>query len=234
MEIRFKHSHSFFYALSTLLKSFLLLLSILMLTIFVSCKKTFDYLPYVSELRSDILLAKTESFSLRVYAVNKENPYIPDGVPHECNTRAEIYLTAPEGKEACYVYFSLDGQEYGGEMSYDHVKAEYFYACSIDISKVETLPCRIEYGKQTFNLTACTIRQENTLSSAEILKKLQEEESELFESMTDPYGFAGEIYIRLIYEENPYYYVGIIDKEGKINAFLLNAQTGKLLAKRTT
>ena len=54
------------------------------------------------------------------------------------------------------------------------------------------------------------------------------------ESMTDKYGFTGEIYIRLIYEDAPYYYVGIIDRNGTINAFLLNATSGKILAKRQT
>ena len=50
--------------------------------------------------------------------------------------------------------------------------------------------------------------------------------------MTDKYGFAGEIYIRLLYEEAPYYYVGIIDRSGGCNAFLMNAETGKILARR--
>jgi hypothetical protein len=234
MEIRFKHSRSFFNALTSLFKSFLLLVALLIIAFFSGCKKEMDYLPYVSELRSNILLAKTNDFSLRIYAVNKENPYSPDGIPHECNTRVEVYLVAPEGNADCHLYFTLDGQEYGGEMSYDNVKAEYFYACTLDVSKVETLPCRIEYGKQSLELNARSICQANTLSAQEILNKLKKVEGELFESLTDKYGFAGEIYIRLIYEENPYYYIGIIDKNGKINAFLLNAQTGKLLAKRVT
>ena len=234
MEIHFKPSRSFFNALTALLKSFLLLLSLLTFAVFTGCKKEMDYLPYVSELRSNILIATEENFSLRLYAVSKETPYIPDGIPHECNTRVEVYLTAPDGKEHCKIFFTLDGQEYGGEMSYDNVKAEYFFSCTLDISKVETMPCRIEYGEQKFSLTALTIRQAATLGAQEILKALQTAESELFANLTDQYGFAGEIYIRLIYEESPYYYVGIIDRDGHINAFLLNAQTGKILAKRAT
>lgn len=50
--------------------------------------------------------------------------------------------------------------------------------------------------------------------------------------MTDEYGFAGEIYLRLLYEDAPYYYVGVVSKGGKTTAFLLNGKTGKLLAKR--
>ena len=232
MEIRFKPSRAFWKALTASLESLLLLLSLLLATVLTGCKKEFDYTPYISELRSNVLLAKTEHFSLRMYAVYKENPYLPDGVPREGNTRVEIYLTAPDGKENYAVYFTVDGQDYGGEMSYDSVKAEYFFSCTLDVSKVETLPCRIEYGDKTLTLNARSIRQEYTLSDKEILKKLQLTEPELFSSLTDKYGFAGEIHIRLIYEENPYYYVGVIDRTGKVNAFLLNAQTGKVLAKR--
>ena len=119
-------------------------------------------------------------------------------------------------------------------MSYDNVKSEYFFSCTLDISKAENLPCRIEYGNKTLILTAVTIQNEHTMDATNILKTLKTAENELFSSLTDQYGFAGEIYIRLIYEENPYYYVGIIDRNGKIHAFLLNAQTGKILAKRTS
>ena len=234
MEIHFKPSRSFFNALTALLKSFLLLLSMLCLAVFTGCKKKIDYLPYVSELRSNILLANTDGFSLRIYAVNKENPYLPDGIPHECTTRVEVYFTAPEGKENCKIFFTLDEQEYGGDMSYDNVKAEYFFSCTLDVSAVESLSCHIEYGEKTLDMTALSIRQEHTMDAMNLLKTLKTAEGELFSSLTDQYGFAGEIYIRLIYEENPYYYVGIIDRNGNINAFLLNAQTGKILAKRTS
>ena len=179
------------------------------------------------------MLAETDGFSLRVYAVTKESPYLPDGIPRECNTRLEAYLTAPEGDKTCRISFSLDGRDFQGEMSYDGVKAEYFFSCAVDISKITSLPCQVEYNGKTVELNPLSIRQKDTLPAQEILKTLQGLEEDLFTSLTDKYGFAGEIYVRLIYEENPYYYVGVIDRNGKVHAFLLNAQTGKLLAKRT-
>ena len=119
-------------------------------------------------------------------------------------------------------------------MSFDNVKTEYYFSCTLDISKASELPCRIEYGDTTLEMNALSVCTEDTLTPQNILKNLQTEEAELFASLTDEYGFAGEIYIRLIYEESPYYYVGIIDRNGQIHAFLLNATTGKILAKRTS
>ena len=64
---------------------------------FSACKKSIDYFDYVSELRSIIFIAKTEAFTLRIYAVRKESPYSTDGVPRETFTRMEAHLIAPEG-----------------------------------------------------------------------------------------------------------------------------------------
>lgn len=217
----------------SLVKKLCFFLCIVSVGLFFGCKKTFDYFPYVSELRNNVLLAETDGFSLRMYAVYRENPYLPDGIPRECNTRTEIHLTAPTGNEACRIYFTYDGREFGGDMSFDNVKTEYYFSCTLDIEQASEIPCRIEYGERTLETTANSIRKGKTLSAQTILASLYEQETELFSSLTDKYGFAGEIYIRLIYEDSPYYYVGIIDRKGAVNAFLINAQTGKVLAKRT-
>ena len=234
MRIYLNGNRTILHAKRTVQTALFLLIALLLLLACSACKKQMDYFPYVSELRSDIFLAEEDGFSLRVYTVTKENPYQPDGIPHEQNTRVEVYLTAPEGDETCNLSFAFDGREFGGEMSYDNVKSEYFFSCSLDVFGESVLPCHIEYGDKSLQLEAKSVRTDTTLSAQSILQKLQAEESELFASLTDKYGFAGEIYIRLIYEDSPYYYVGVIDRNGSVNAFLINAQTSKILAKHTT
>ncbi len=214
-----------------------LLLFLLLVSLFAllpSCDKTVDYFDYVSELRRDIFIAKTDDLSLRIYAVEKEVPYEMDGIKKELSTRVEAYLVAPEGDKTCNFTFSFQGKEYGGEMSFDNVKTEYYYACTLDIDGASELPCRIQYGEEEFTLTATTVRAAETLTPRNVLKTLEGAEAELFSSLTDKYGFAGEIQIRLIYEDAPYYYVGVIDRNNTVHAFLINANTGKILAKRTS
>ena len=202
-------------------------------TLVVGCKKSDpDYFAFVSENRSNILLAEEDGFSLRVYAVEKEYPYLADGIKRETSTRTEIYLTAPSGDKTYNLAFEIDGKSYGGELSFDNVKTEYYFSCSADAGNLQTLQCTLSFGETQKVLTAQTVKTPDTLSSKQILQNLQKTESELFSSLTDEYGFAGEIYIRLIFEEHPYYYLGVIDGSGKITAFLLSAETGKILAKR--
>ena len=119
-------------------------------------------------------------------------------------------------------------------MSYDVVKGEYYYACPVDVSTQKELLCQIKYAESQTELTAVSILTPSTLSPQAALNKIQVEKGEVFSSLTDKYGFAGEIYLRLLFEDAPYYYIGIIDRQGNCTAFLMNAETGKILAERQT
>lgn len=214
-------------------KRFFSILSILLFLVsFSACKKNIDYFDYVSECRSNIFIAETDEYRLRIYAVTKEIPYVTDGIPKELSTRTEVFFIAPSGDKDCSLYFTVNGKEYGGELSYDNVKAEYYYSCTLDASACRELSCRIQYGDTEMQLRAASVLKVSTLSAKSVLYSIVENERELFTSLTDKYGFAGEIYLRLIYEDSPYYYLGVIDHNGNVYAFLINAETGKILAKR--
>ena len=212
--------------------AWLIVLLVFTLVFCSGCKRGVDYFAYVSELRSNVFIGESDLFRVRAYATQKESPYVTDGIPCEKNVRTEIYLSAPNGAQDCHIHFSIDGTEYGGEASYDNVKGEYFYACPLDTASVSALSLQITYGNETVSLTANAMRTSQTLSPRDALDIVVDSERELFQTMTDKYGFAGEIYMRLIYEDAPFYYVGVIDRNGSVTAFLLNATTGRILAKR--
>ena len=225
-----KFSFSRFKIVKTLIFPVLFLFCTICL--FSSCKKEIDYFNYVSELRNNIFLAQTDEYSLRVYSVIKESPYAADGIPRETSARTEIYLTAPSGDKTYELTFTVNGETYGGELSYDNVRGEYYYSRTLDISKLTELDCTLICDTTQTQIKATSVLDPNTLSPQTILSGLVKTEAQLFNDMTDDYGFTGEIYIRLIYEDAPYYYVGVINRSGCTNAFLLNAYTGKILAKR--
>lgn len=199
---------------------------------FPACKDKIDYFSYVSELRSNIFYAQAEECVLTAYAVEKEYPYQADGIKRETSKRIEIHLLAPSGDKSYEISFSVNGTAYGGEMSYDNVRAEYYYSCSLDVSTLTQIDFTLVCEEETIALCAKSVLTEDTLSPQEIIKKLRETEEELFTNLTDKYGFAGEIYLRLLYEDFPYYYVGIIDRNGHATAFLINGESGKILARR--
>lgn len=212
--------------------SALFCLLVLICTFFMpACKKGIDYLSYVSELRSNILLAQTDEFALRIFATQKETPYVADGVKREMTSRTEVYLTAPSGMQNYSVSFDVDGETYGGELSYNNVNGEYYFSCTLDLSQQTELTVMISCEKQTTTLVAKSVLSQNVLTPKNALYALIDAQQDTFSALTDEYGFAGEIRVRLIYEENPYYFIGITDKNGNTTAFLLSASTGKILAK---
>lgn len=216
-------------ALAVLLLSFFAVICTLF---FSSCAGSIDYFDYVSELRSNLFIVSSEDFSLRIYAVEKETPYENDGIKRDVSARTEAYFTAPSGNKNCSFYFTCNSKEYGGDASYDNVKGEFYYFCSLDVSNLKKIECKIIFDGEEYLLTAESVVKEDTMSARNALLTLIKSEKTVFDSLTDKYGFLGEIYLRLIYEDAPYYYVGIIDRDGCTTAYLLNAQSGKILAKR--
>ncbi len=213
-------------------KLFLFLCLFCLFPLLSGCKQKIEYFRYVSENRSNVFLAENDDFSLKVYSVTREIPYLSDGIPKELSTLTEVRLTAPSGEESYEIEFTVQGKTYGGEIGYDNVRSEYFFSCTLDSSKENIIPFKIKFGDTVVELNAQSVRTQATLTPKAVLSKIRIQEPELFESMTDKYGFKGEIYLRLIYEDAPYYYVGVIGRDKKTYAFLLNAETGKILAKR--
>lgn len=197
-----------------------------------SCSEKIDYFESVSELRNNVFVCETDTFYLRAYSLEKEYPYLFDGVANEKTCLTEIFLTAPSGDKECVITFTVDGKTYGGDMSYDNVKSEYYYSCSLNASTLSSLQFTVVYDKTEYLLTANSAKNSDTLTPREILQKVFSHNPALFENLTDKYGFNGEICIRLLYEEEPYYYVGVTDRQGKTSAFLLSGKSGKVLASR--
>lgn len=227
--------NAFYYSLSRLIhkcKAFFTLLFVIFLLPFSACQKQVDYFSYVSELRDNIFIAEQGGYSLSIYSMEREYPYETDGIKMQTSRITEIRFFAPSGDKDCRLSLQIDGKEQSGEMSYDNVKAQYYYSCSLDVSNLKEVACVVFYDETSIEFLAKSVKTQNTITPQNALDIVQKDEHELFNDMTDKYGFAGEIYLRLIYEESPYYYVGIIERNGKVTALLLNAESGKILAKR--
>lgn len=196
-----------------------------------ACSGKTDPFDNVSELRSNILIGNYNNLYLRAYASERETPYAADGYARERTPLAEVRLSAPAGLEYD-LSFTYAGKEYGGDMSFDNVKAEFYYSCTLDLSEASEIAFTVRWEDGTADITATTVRTAETLRPEEVLEKVRRAESEKFSSLTDRHGFSGEIYLRLLYEDAPYYYVGIIDRDGGILALLVDATKGTVLARR--
>ena len=155
-----------------------------------------------------------------------------DGIPKQASILTEIYFTAPKGDLDCSISFTVQDRQFGGDMSYDGVKAEYFFSCTLDISSLQAIDFSLAFGEETLSICAQSVVDSSVLTPKVVVERLAVEYKALFDRLTDDYGFQGEIYIRLIFEDSPYYFVGIIERDKTTTAFLINAVTGKVLACR--
>lgn len=209
-----------------------------------------DLFSYVSELRDNVLIAKLpcaddngdnggESKALlTVYSYLREQPYLDDGAAGTTERIAAFYFTRKDGSSTFLISFTAQGgenKESGGEMSYDDVKKQYYYMCSLDLSEAAELPVTVKNAKtgKEYSFTAKTVKTPNTLSPRAALSAFENAESETLAPLKHDGDFEGEIRIRLIESEGKtYYYVGVISAD-KVNvSYLLDGETARILAKR--
>ena len=195
-----------------------------------ACGQT-DYSAYVSDVRSDVFLAETETFSLRLSCLSRERPYTLDGIPSPKSNLVEIVLT-PASPTSEDVSVIVEGEkEYGGEMTYRAVSDDYYYSQGVESFPSRSVTLRVTYGGEEVSLTATSVKNENTISPEQALDYAVKSEKETVKRLADKNGFQGEFQVRLLRREQNYYFVGITDKTGKTVCLLLNAETGEVLAR---
>lgn len=199
---------------------------------FSGCNQEICLADYVSEYRNNLFLHNENGISIKAHSVQKEYPYIADGYKGDMSQRVEFFITVPSGIETCGLRFTAGGKEYGGDASYDNVKQQFYFSCAADLTGAGSLAVNLTLNDTESEFTLSSVATD-VLTLEQVLECVFEQEKDLLKSLQNKKEFLGELYIRLLYEDAPYFYVGVVDRNGKITAFLLDGKTGKVLAKRT-
>ncbi len=206
------------------MKKFILICLCISVAALCSCKKEVNYYDYVSELRGNIYLYEDDEITIKIYFGERENPYNSDGIKGEMGDFCEVYVFLPTQSGAVNVKIG----DISGEMSYLTVKGCYY------LSSGDKDPCsdylNVEVGEKTYK--AVSVLYDGVISPEDALKCASEYRSEFFSSMTENYIFNGEIYIRLLYDEGCYYFVGVCDGAGNLTCWLVDGATGKIIAEK--
>ncbi len=206
------------------------LIAILLMTFALSgCKKKLDYYDYVSENRSEIYIYKDDDVSLKVYFCDREQPYVSDGYRGELCSLCEVFLELKQNPENVSV--SLCGQS--GEMNYQAVENRYYLSFSAEAVHSDGKEVTVTYGGDSNVYCLNSVKQSSkVLTAREALKCALEFDAATFQNLTQNNLFNGEILIRLLYDDGCYYYVGVCDKDKNITAYLVDGESGKILAKK--
>ncbi|MDE7083015.1 MAG: hypothetical protein K2O89_04860 [Clostridia bacterium] len=193
-----------------------------------ACSRQVNYLDYISESRSDIFLYKDDTTEIKIQCLKREQPFSADGYKGEVCELIEIYATLDKNPQE----LEVSVENLGGEMNYQAVTRQYFLsftAAAFDKSGVE-VTLTADGNTQTY--TALSVKYNGVMSCEKAVLCVAEYASELFEGLTSNGLFDGEIFVRLLYDEGCYYYVGVCNKEKRITAFLIDGERGKVIAKK--
>ncbi len=214
------------------MKKSLLILPLFCLLVSATACKSYDYRAHLSDVREEIFLAETEEFSLSLSCISREKPFLTDGIAAERSNYVEIVLTPVTYTGQTYEVEVLGDTVWGGEMSFRNVSGDYVYSKGVETFPEKSVSLRILSESGESVVTATGVKTEATLGVNEILNKAIEAEREKIDSLTENGVFRVEFHVRLLRRDKNYYYVGIVDQNGKILSLLLDSETGEVLARR--
>jgi hypothetical protein len=199
-------------------------------SLFCACNSQVDYYSYVSELRSNIFIYKDDNYDLKIYISDKETPYSSDGVKGEMSSVIEVYLSLPTTPSLVEIELGV----YSGEMNYLAVSQNFYLSFSGEGFTEDKVEISLSFDGKTQNFEAVSVLHDGLIAPSSALNCIYEYDTQTFENLTNGRFFNGEIYIRLLYDNSCYYYVGIIDQNSTTHAYLIDAETSHIIAQHTT
>lgn len=191
-------------------------------------KKSVDYAAYISDMRSGIFVYEDDGISLAVHCSKREQPRADDGICGDICEICEVF--AKFAKNPQTVETELGG--YGGEMNYEAVNCRYVLSFSAPEFTGDGLDVKITADGEEKIYRLLNVKDGGVMSCESALMCAVEHDGELFSSLTDRQSFRGEIYVRLLFDEGCYYYVGVCDREHNLTAYLLDGNMGKVIASK--
>lgn len=209
--------------------AYIIIFSLMIAVGLSGCFKGVDYNEYISEERTNLYVYEEDGLYFKVHCSDRETPYNTDGIKGEMCGIAEVLVTITSTPDEVTV--KVGGQS--GEMNYLAVSKNFYLSFTRTESWGESIPVELTIDGQTKQFDATSVLYDGVISGRQALQCVTEYDKELFDSLTDGRAFYGEIRIRLLYDDGCYYYVGVCDREGNINAYLVDGENGRVIAKRT-
>lgn len=195
----------------------------------LGCGRGVDYTRYISEKRTEVYLYEDDAVSVKIQCSEKEQPFAADGYVGAVSPLCEIFVTLPKNPEELEV--SVEG--HGGEMNYQAVDKRFYLSFSAPAFNKDGVEVTLTYGGEQKTFNALSVKYAGVMSCEQAVNCVVEHDRALFEGLTKNNLFDGEIFVRLLFDEGCYYYVGVCDKSCHITAFLIDGESGKILATKS-
>lgn len=198
-----------------------------------SCEKDQGLLPYLSEVRTDILTGESENYSVKACVIKTESPLTDDGKTEKLIPFLRFFLKAEDLNAVYKIDFIIGENAYSRDFSLDPASGEFTASVETDELTQKTLDVRISCAGNVESINLTSIVPENALTHTAVLDAVLLNNPELFNAYRDEEGnFLAEIRLKItVKDDKPYYFFGIVDGKSR-KAFLADGITGEVLAIR--
>lgn len=169
---------------------------------------------------------------MTVTCMEREYPFASDGYVGTLSKTVEVTLVETENSDAIYEVYFLEDVPRGGEMSFRSVTGDRYYSRGVETFPEGVLSLRIVRDGKSEDIALTSVKNQKTLSPASALESALLSEKETVKKLSSGGDFSGELHVRLLRRDKNYYYVGIVDRNKKTVCMLLDAESGKVLARR--
>ena len=218
------------------MKKILVTLCIIVSLLFVSsCKNEIDLSMYLSQNRTSVYTAVSENYTVTLYGEEREDPFLSDGFVGTIKKFITVRIEdCKKLLDDASITISYDGVTLKGNFEYSPLSGKY-----ITEFEVENLPSKSEISavikndgeEYTFTLSGYNLSGENYKSALQAVSKSA---SGYLDKLKSNGSYLMEVRLRTIYQEDRiYYYVSIIDKQGKTLAYLVDGESFEILASKT-
>lgn len=209
-----------------IIRKFIILLPLLLITFTCACSTNVNYWDYVSENRNNIYSYESDELTLKIYCVEKETPYLLDGIKGNVNPIVEIYATFSTVPDNV----SVSVKNYSGDMNYHSVGQYYYVSFTASDFDESSLPVNLTFSGKTQTINAACVKYDGVITSQKALDCAIAYDEKTFNNLTENNLFKGEIHVRLLYDEKCFYYVGVCDASGNVIAYLIDGENGTVIA----
>jgi hypothetical protein len=206
---------------------FIVTLCFCILSFNAACTKDVDFTEYISELRENIYMYDDGDFTLKIYSGKRESPYCSDGICGDISDFCEVFVSFEKSPQDLEIY--VDGQ--GGQMSYRSVTNDFYLSFTPEKNLGESVEIELIKDGKKLEFSAPSVKYDGVISPISALECVEEYDEQTFSSLKSGTTFSAEIYIRLLYDEGCYYYVGVCTQK-QISAYLVDGENGNIIATR--
>ncbi len=218
------------------MKKLIVIMLAFCITLFVSsCKNELNLEMYLSQNRAVAYLSTTDDYVLTVYGEEREDPFISDGFVGTqkkfITVRLEDYKKSLDDAQ---VSLSFNGITLEGRFEYSPLNGKF--VTEIETEKLPTdnqITAVIKNGGEETTLTLSGFSAQSSIDYKGALSSVTKSANKEINKMLDGNGSIEVRLRKIVQDERLYYYVSVIDKSGKTLAYLVDGESGDILASKS-